>query len=527
MICSILQSNKAPPLSMAIASRQPDASLFTLSPFPDNLLLIMEVFRTMKMIINGKRVDAASGETVEVLNPATGEVLDTVPVATQADIEAALDAARQGQKVWAKVPIYERIAILKRFRALLERDALAVSTMLTRELGKPLTQSTSETACTLNIIDNFCECARTLGGETYVPNNFSHSTGGDLVMTVREPIGVVACILPFNYPIELFVQKVVPALLMGNAVVIKPATDTPLANIRMAELLLEAGVAPEAVQLVTGSGARIGKWLCESPKIDCISLTGSTAVGIETARNAAAHLHEVGLELGGNDPLIIFDDCDLDQAVAEAVGGRFANSGQTCCASKRFIVQNSIKEAFTEKLVQAVSQLVVGDPFDEKTSYGPMVNPRALQDVMAQIKLTVEQGAKLLCGGEVVNNGVSVAPTVLGDVTREMSIANEMEIFGPVWPVIGFDTEEEAVELANHTPYGLSSGIITKDIFRALRMARQIDAGGVVLNGAGLYRTPEQPFGGYKSTGIGQEGGAHTLLSMSLNKTLILKGAFS
>lgn len=286
MICSILQSNKAPPLSMAIASRRLDASLFTLSPFPDNLLLIMEVFRTMKMIINGKRVDAASGETVEVWNPATGEVLDTVPVATQADIEAALDAARQGQKVWAKVPMYERIAILKRFRALLERDALAVSTMLTRELGKPLTQSTSETACTLNIIDNFCECARTLGGETYVPNNFSHSTGGDLVMTVREPIGVVACILPFNYPIELFVQKVVPALLMGNAVVIKPATDTPLANIRMAELLLEAGVAPEAVQLVTGSGARIGKWLCESPKIDCISLTGSTAVGIETARTA-------------------------------------------------------------------------------------------------------------------------------------------------------------------------------------------------------------------------------------------------
>lgn len=480
----------------------------------------------MKMIINGRRTDASSGETVNVLNPMTGEILDSIPVATQADVELALDCAKKGQKLWAAVPLCERIAVIKKFRSLLERDALAISTQLTRELGKPLSQSTGETACTLNIIDNFCECARTLGGETYVPDNFSHSVGGDLVMTIREPVGVVACILPFNYPVELFVQKVVPALLMGNAVVIKPATDTPLANIQMAELLLEAGVVPEAVQLVTGSGSKIGKWLCESPKIDSISLTGSTAVGIETARNAAAHLHEVGLELGGNDPLIILEDCDVDQAVAEAIGGRFANAGQTCCASKRFIVHNSIKAEFADKLVAAVSKLSVGDPFDEKTDYGPMVNKQALRDVLEQIRITIDQGATLLCGGTTVNN-VCIAPTVLTDVTGDMHIANEMEIFGPVWPIIGFDTEEEAVCLANNTPYGLSSGVITKDIFRALRIARQIDAGGVVLNGTGLYRTPEQPFGGYKSTGIGQEGGLHTLRAMSLNKTLILKGAFS
>lgn len=479
----------------------------------------------MKMMIAGKSVDSSNNETISVLNPTTLEPLDTVPAATQEDIEAALDSARRGQKLWKAVPLYERIALMKKYRSLLEAESDSLSTMLSKELGKPIVQSRNEMFSTLNILDNFCECARTLGGETYVPNNFSHSTGGDLVMTVREPIGVIACILPFNYPIELFVQKVVPALLMGNAVVIKPASDTPLTNIRMAELLWEAGITPEAVQLVTGSGSRIGKWLCANPKIDSVSLTGSTAVGVETAKSAAEHLHEVGLELGGNDPLIIFDDCDIDYAVAEAVNGRNANTGQTCCASKRFIVHNSIKDVFTKKLVDAVSSLVIGDPFDENTNCGPLVNQRALNDAVAQIQKTVDEGGKILCGGKVKDT-VFIEPTVIADITPDMSIANEMEIFAPVWPVIGFDTTEEAIEIANNTPYGLSSGIITNDIYKAFKVARQIDAGGVVLNGAGMYRTPEQAFGGYKATGIGQEGGIHTLLSMSLSKTLIIKGAF-
>lgn len=477
----------------------------------------------MKMFIDGQNVDASDKAEIPVLNPYTLQQIDTIPSATEEDVRRAVASARRGQELWEAVPMCERISIMKRFRSLLAENGEELADTLTMELGKPILQSRACIDTTLNVLDNFIESARTLGGETYVPSNFGPS--GDFVMTIHEPIGVIACILPFNYPIELFVQKVAPALLMGNSVVIKPATDTPLANIKMVGLLLEAGVIPEAVQLVTGSGSKIGNWLCSSEGIDSISLTGSTAVGVQTAKNAAPHLHEVGLELGGNDPLIIFEDCDLDDAVSEAVAGRNANTGQTCCASKRFIVQNSIKEAFVEKLVAAVQSLVIGDPKDEATQVGPLVNRKAAQDVYMQIQKTVSEGGRILCGGNLIDEKI-VEPTVLTDITPDMSVAKEMEIFGPVWPVIGFDTADEAVSIANATPYGLSSGIITDDVKKALRLARKIDAGGVVLNGASMYRTPEQPFGGYKMTGLGQEGGRNTLLSMSLNKTLILKGIF-
>lgn len=477
----------------------------------------------MKMFIDGKHVDASNGNTIPVLNPYTLEQIDTIPSATEEDIKAAIASAKKGQELWEKVPMCERISIMKKFRTLLADHGKELAETMTSEVGKPITQSLACIDTTLNVLDNFIECARTLGGDTYVPSNFGPS--GDFVMTIHEPIGVIACIVPFNYPIELFVQKVAPALLMGNAVVIKPATDTPLSNIKMTDLLLEAGVLPQAVQLVTGSGSKIGNWLCTNPDIDSISLTGSTEVGIQTAKNAAPHLHEVGLELGGNDPLIIFEDCDIDYAVSEAVAGRNANTGQTCCASKRFIVENSIKEKFTKKLVESVKSLIIGDPTKEETQVGPLVNQRAAKDVYEQIQKTVSEGGKILCGGKMID-GKFVEPTVISDVTPDMSVANEMEIFGPVWPIIGFDTIDEAVSIANSTPYGLSSGVITNDVIKAMRVARRIDAGGVVLNGASMYRTPEQPFGGYKMTGLGQEGGRNTLLSMSLNKTLILKGVF-
>lgn len=479
----------------------------------------------MKMLINGKKVDSSDGKTAQVLNPATLEVIDTVPVATEGDVAFALECARKGYEEWSSTPMYKRIEIMKKFQKLTVERAEELAKSLTRELGKPMMHSRVESYGVTNLVDNFIETARTLGGETFVQNNFSSVNNGDLFMTVREPLGVVACIVPFNFPYELYIQKVIPALLMGNAVIIKPASDTPLTDITVTEMLWEAGVPGNVAQIVTGSGAKIGKWICESDKINAVTLTGSTEVGIETAKYAAPHLHHVELELGGNDACIVFDDCDIDYAVKEAVGGRNYNSGQVCCSSKRFLVQNTIKEEFTKKLVEAVSAIVVGDPTDEKTECGPLVNAGAVKSALEQVELTVKQGAKVLCGGKDID-GRYFMPTVLGDVTPDMDVAKDMEIFATCWPVIGFDTEEEAIQITNATKYGLSCGIVTNDIPKAIRMARKIDAGGVALNCHGSFRVPEQPFGGRKMTGIGQEGGKRTLCAMSVEKTLKIQNVF-
>lgn len=476
----------------------------------------------MKMLINGKKVGSSDGKMTPVKNPATLDIIDEVPMATEQDVQFALECARKGYEEWSATPLCERIEILQRFQQLAKDRAEDLAKSLTRELGKPMIHSRVEANGAPILTGNFIETARTLGGETFVQNNFSSVNSGDLYMTVREPLGVVACIIPFNFPYELYIQKVIPALLMGNAVIIKPATDTPLTDIIVTEMLLEAGVPGNAAQIVTGSGAKVGKWLCESDKINAVTLTGSTEVGIETAKYAAANLHHVELELGGNDACIVLDDCDIDYAVKEAVAGRNYNSGQVCCSSKRFIVQNTIKEEFTKKLVEAVSEIVVGDPTEEKTECGPLVNEGAVKQALRQVAHTVEQGARVLCGGRDID-GRYFVPTVLGDVTPDMDVAKNMEIFAACWPVIGFDTEEEAIQITNSTKYGLSCGIITKDTPKAVRMARKIDAGGVALNCHGSFRVPEQPFGGRKMTGIGQEGGKRTLCAMSVEKTLKLQ----
>lgn len=479
----------------------------------------------MKMLINGKKADSSDGKVVQVRNPATLEVIDEVPAATQQDVQFALECARQGFEEWSGTPLYKRIEIMKKFQKLTAEHTEEIAMSLTRELGKPILHSRVESCGVPVLIENFIESARTLGGETFVQNNFPAVSSGDLYMTVREPLGVVACIIPFNFPYELYIQKVVPALLMGNAVIIKPASDTPLTDIWVTSMLHEAGVPGNAAQIVTGSGAKVGRWLCESDKINVVTLTGSTEVGIETAKYAASNLHHVELELGGNDACIVFDDCDLDYAVKEAVAGRNYNSGQVCCSSKRFLVQNTIREEFAKRLVEAVSNIAVGDPADEKTECGPLVNPGAVKLALGQVAHTVEQGAKVLCGGRGID-GRYFVPTVLGDVTPDMDVARDMEIFATCWPVIGFDTEEEAIRITNSTKYGLSCGIITNDTPKALRMARKIDAGGVALNCHGSFRVPEQPFGGRKMTGIGQEGGKRTLCAMSVEKTLKLQNVY-
>jgi len=336
-------------------------------------------------------------------------------------------------------------------------------------------------------------------------------------------MGIVACITPFNYPVELCFHKAAAAMAMGNAVIIKPATDNPLTIMRVVELCWEAGIPGDVLQVVTGSGAKIGSLLAEDKDIDAISFTGSTEIGIQVAQMAAKTLKHVTLELGGNDPFIVFEDADMELAVAEAVSGRLKNAGQTCCSPKRFIVQSSVLETFTEKVIESLKKLKLGSPLCEETELGSLINPEATKQVAWQVEHTINQGASCVYGGKIVG-ATYFEPTVLTGVTREMDMAVEMEVFGPIFPILSFETFDEAIEIANNTPYGLHAGVITKDFSKAIRAARALECGGVVINGSGNYRNVDQPFGGTKMTGLGsREGISCTLQDMANVKSYILK----
>lgn len=476
------------------------------------------------MIIGGESVEASDGAAQEVVNPATHEVVDTVPMATIEDMDLALSNARKGFSAWSKVPLHKKIEMLYAFEQLFKEVREDLIELGMQEMGKTKALAAGEINVATLLIRNFCEAARSLGGETFAPGNHP-IVEKDLVLTVREPWGVVLCLLPFNSPISLYVQKAIPALLMGNAVIVKPASDTPLCNIVMTELLLKSGIEPNAVQIITGSGSKVGKYIVSSKDIDVVSLTGSTEVGIQIAKECAEHLHRVSLELGGNDALIILEDADMDLAIHESFCGRHVHAGQICCASKRFIVQNSISEEFTNRLLEKIKAIKVGDPNEESTTFGPVTSEKAAIDVERQIQHTLSQGARLLFGGKRFNR-TFIEPTLLTDVTPDMDIARDMEIFGPVWPIIGFDTIEEAIEIANNSIYGLSGGVITRDNGKAMKIARALQTGCCVFNGSGLYRSADQPFGGYKMSGIGREGGRFTLEEMSQLKTLVFKNQY-
>ena len=475
----------------------------------------------MQMLINGCWSDASDGAVMEVFNPADMSVVDTVPCAAKEDVERALDCAREGFLQWKKVPMCERVKILRRFNQLLEENMDAFSKLMCAETGKPLTACVDETYACIGIFETYCEKAKNFGGET-LPQNSEGRVLGDIIITLREPLGVVASVIPFNYPTELYAHKVAPALVTGNAVIIKPSSDTPLGNIYLTKLLLEAGVPAGAVQVVTGSGAVIGAQLSSSPKIDVVSLTGSTQVGIETAVHAAKNLTHTYLELGGNDPLIIFADADLDQAVEESLGGRASNAGQTCCGTKRFLIQREVYEAYTEKLVNALKKLKIGDPMSKDTYFGPLINERAARTVEEQVAHTVSQGAACILGGKRYDR-TYFPPTVLTGVTPDMDIAGEMEVFGPVFPLIPFDTADEAIAIANAAPYGLSSGVLTQNMKTALKVAVSMQAGTCVINGCGNYRSAHLAFGGYKMTGLGREGVTQTLEEYTQTKNIAFK----
>ena len=474
----------------------------------------------MKMIIDGKPVDASNGEVIEVINPATGEVIDSVPAATEEDVALAVSKAVQAQKVWNEVPVYERAEILMRFVALTQENKEELARTLSNETGKTITEARGEIANIFISFPAFAERAKHLYGEV-IQNGSEKGQESNVQIVTREPIGVFACIIPFNFPCDLFDQKVAPTLLAGNAAIVKPSTDNPLTLCMLTELLVKAGVTDGAIQILTGRGSTVGSWLCAHPDVQGITFTGSTAVGIETYHTAADHLARIALELGGNDAFIVCADADIDLAVEELIWGRMYNTGQVCCSSKRFIIHNSVRDEFTSKAVERIKKIKGGDPADDDTEIGCLISEAAAIKVASQVELTVEQGGRIVLGG--VRNGAFFEPTVISDVPRTADVASDMEIFGPVVPIIGFDTVEEALEIANSSRYGLCGCVFSRDAKTAWNVARKLECGGAVINGASFFRSFEMPFGGYKFSGIGTEGVLSTFDEVTRIKTIVLK----
>lgn len=474
----------------------------------------------MKMFINGKACDASSGETIEVTNPANGAVIDTVPAATPEDVASAVAYAKAAQKEWAKVPIHERVDYMMKFLDLVERDKEELARTLSNETGKPITEARAEIANIPIAFKAFSERVKHLYDEV-VPAGIEAGQEKTVLITRREPLGVVVAVIPFNFPCDLFDQKVAPALLSGNAVIVKPSTDNPLTLCMLTQLLGEAGVTPGAAQIVTGRGSVVGHELCANPDVDLVTLTGSTQVGIETAEVCAKTLTHTALELGGNDAFIVMSDADIDLATDELIWGRMYNTGQVCCASKRFLVHKDVVDEFTKKAVEKISALKQGDPADDATQIGCLISEHAAKKVEEQVNLTVEQGGKIILGGK--RNGAFYEPTVIVDVPKTADVASDMEIFGPVVPIITFETEDEAIEIANGSMFGLCGCVFSADQKTCARVACALECGGAVINGASFYRSFEMPFGGYKYSGIGTEGVMSTYDEMTHTKSIVLK----
>lgn len=474
----------------------------------------------MKSLIGKNWCDAKDGSIIEVRNPATNELIDTVPSLSLEEVNEAVEYAFVAQKDWAQVPVYERCSILMKFVNLVERDKDTLARTLSDETGKPIREAYAEIGNISIGVPAYVERVKHDYGNL-IPRGTEKGQENTIQYTVQEPLGVCAAIIPFNFPSDIFINKIPPALLMGNAVILKPASVSPLTLTKYVELLIEAGVPAGVISVVHGSASVVGRTLTTNKKVSLVTLTGSTEAGIDALNNCSEHLARVALELGGNDAFILCEDGDIDLAVEETVWGRFYNAGQVGCASKRFLIQNSVKEEYIAKMIAKIKTLKVGYPSEEETDIGCLISEEAAIEVENQVNKTIEQGARLAYGGR--RNGAFYEPTILVGVTRDMDVASDMEIFGPVISIIVFDTIEEAIEIANNSKFGFSGSIITRDMNKAIKVSEQMECGGFVINGASFFRSFEQPFGGWKYSGIGNEGVMTTLREMSRTKTIILK----
>ena len=476
----------------------------------------------MQNIINGKFVDAIGKKTMDIVNPYTGKVIDKVPYSTEKDAKKAVECAKKAQKSWKNVPVYKKVEILKKFMDLVDQNKDDLSKTLSKETGKPITQAYAEIANIRISFEAFCEKAKHLYGNV-VPAGTEAGQDHTLQFTMREPLGIMVAIIPFNFPCDLFDQKVAPAILAGNTVIVKPPHQNPLTLIKLTALLKDAGLPNGVVQVVTGDGV-VGSALAKDKDVHGITFTGSTAVGKITYLNGAEHLAHVALELGGNDAFIVLDDADIDLAVEEVVWGRMYNTGQVCCASKRFIVQKGVLKEFEEKVVERISKLVVGNPLDKKTEIGALITKTACEKAVGQIEKVVEQGGRIIYGGKA--EGAVLQPTIITDIPKTADVARDEEIFAPVVSIIPCETVDEAVEIANSSCYGLCGCVFTSDMKTAFDVCARLECGGTVINGASFHRSFEMPFGGYKMSGIGTEGVMSTFDQVTKTKTITLKNIY-
>ena len=477
----------------------------------------------MNMLINDRWVDASDGECMNVYNPGTGEVLDKVPKATLQDVEQAIASAQQGREAMRKLTAHERFVILTRIALAIEARVPEFGELLARENGKPINQTRAEVAVTANIFRGFAEESKRLFGRV-MPVDAVRGQERHFAFTIRQPLGVVAAIVPFNYPVELWGHKAAAALAAGNALISKPPSACPLTLLKIAELMQEAGLPARAHQMVTGPGAVIGDSLARSPGIQLITVTGSTAVGIRIAQLAAENLKKVHMELGGNDAMIILADSDLEKAAEAVVLGRLARgNGQICCAVKRIYVEDPIYDTFAKLLTEKTRRLKMGDQLQEDTDVGPLISEEAAIEVEAAVQQAVEGGAKVTAGGH--RRKAFMEPTVLTDIPPDLQTFNE-EVFGPVAPLMRFKNIDEAIRKANDSPYGLQSAVFTGDINKAFDIAYRLEAGGVIVNWSSALRVEMLPFGGIKMSGHGREGIHDTLEEMTDQKTIIVHNAF-
>ena len=469
---------------------------------------VTERFPT-QLVINGERVDASSGQTFSVVNPATEEVVAEVASATSEDTDRAVRSARRAfeSDQWQTTSARRRGEMLYRLGELILEHKDELTRLETLNNGKPLFESAIDLKLTVDTFKYYGGWADKIHGET-IPID-----GPYFNYTLREPLGVVGAIVPWNFPMSLAAWKVAPAIACGNTVVLKPAEQTPFTMLRIAELALEAGLPPGVFNCIAGKGSVAGTALVKHPEVDKIAFTGSTEVGQQIMRDAAATVKKISLELGGKSPNIVFADADLDLAARGALTGIFYGKGEVCAAGSRLLVEESVRDELQAKMLERAKKMVAGDPLNPKTRLGAIVSKQQMERVLSYIEKGKQEGARLLIGGErttIDGRGYFVLPTIFGDVAPEMTIARE-EIFGPVLATLTFrGGVEGAAQLANATIYGLAAGIWTRDIKKALKTARAIKAGTVWINTYNMYDAAS-PFGGFKQSGFGRDLGVHAL----------------
>jgi betaine-aldehyde dehydrogenase len=460
---------------------------------------------TLKMVIGGETLDAAEGKTFEIVNPATGKVIATAPLGGKEDVDRAVKAAQDAfdaPKGWSSFAAGKRGRTLAKFADLIKKNSEELAQLESRNTGKPITSARGEIIGASLVFDYYAGAANKIFGQT-IPVS---KPGID--MTLREPIGVVGLIVPWNFPLLMASWKLGPALAAGNTCILKPASLSPMTALRVGELALEAGFPPGVINVVTGPGGTAGAAIAGHPGIGKVAFTGETTTGQEIMRLASNNVKKISLELGGKSPNVVYADADLERFAAESPYSVFDNCGQDCCARSRILVERSAHERVVELFAEATRKVKVGDPADDATEVGTLVSFKQRDRVKDYIEIGLGEGANIVVGGEAPDDpalaaGAYLMPTVFDNVGADMRIARE-EIFGPVVSIIPFDTETEAIRLANATPYGLSGSVWSRDIGKALRTAKGIQAGVLSVNSNSSVHT-EAPFGGYKMSGIGRE----------------------